>query len=275
MIRILVTGVKGFIGSHVLAHLTATHPDAKIYGIGREWEYKVPYVDYIIHCGAAAGPWHTPLEIHDDNVVRMFNLIQFALCCPRLKGFVFLSSMSIYGQIPDGEVVDESTPIRDPDLYGISKLYGERLLKSYDIPSVSLRLPGMIGAGVRGYNFLPRLARRIRDRKLVSVFNLNRLFNNVVHVQGLCEVIDQLLSRDFGTHESFVLSSIGEMPMREVIAVLGEAMEREVDLDDLGRSPGFLINADKARDHKLLLPTTTLRQMLIKFASEILDEPTS
>lgn len=273
MKRVLVTGAEGFIGHHIWSYLCTigASPGDHIIACQREIP-DVSDVDYVVHCGAAAGPWCTPGEILADNMERMHTLVTRAQDW-KVLGFVFLSSVSVYGDLPNASEVDELTLISNPTLYGISKLYGERLLHDYKIPSISLRLPGVVGSGVRGRNFLPRIARQIRDREPVSIANWTAPFNNVVHVSDLCRAVKRILaSNRFSTgHQHFVLGSREPLMVGHVVEYLARRMSRELRVVRLAPTPYFTINSDRAFDAGIW-HSLPIRTLLSEFAQEILDE---
>jgi UDP-glucose 4-epimerase len=73
---------------------------------------------------------------------------------------IHFSTMSVYGA-PQYLPVDEEHPVSPVNLYGITKLAGEQMIKyyaqNYNIHSLVLRVPGVFGGKRRGgaiYNFV-------------------------------------------------------------------------------------------------------------------------
>ena len=85
-----------------------------------------------------------------------------------LKKFVYLSSLSVYGAIKEGqpyeEISEQDTP-RPNTAYGQSKLEAERLLESYGtkLPYVILRPTGVYGPRERDYYLMARSIQRHVD----------------------------------------------------------------------------------------------------------------
>lgn len=161
--KILLTGVTGFIGNYF-----ATKWEEKphqVIGIARrrmqsdldtsiicaDLAEDVPLnepVDVIVHTAAQSpAPNITTDAFVRNNVDAVRNLIRYAHSFD-VQRFIYLSSISIYGEVSTN-LLDENTPIVNPDPYGLTKYMGELLLldESRWLPSVSLRLPGVLGKG--------------------------------------------------------------------------------------------------------------------------------
>ena len=92
--------------------------------------------------------------------------------------------------------VDESTPVANPDVYGMTKLLGEAMLgeAAPGMSGLALRLPAVIGPGAKR-NFLAEAARKLKAGQEVSIFNPDAPFNNAVHCADLGSLIGGVLRR--------------------------------------------------------------------------------
>lgn len=152
--RILVTGSAGFIGSHVVDRLVSMN--CTVFGIDdmsggsveninpncihnrvdlrRKQDAKkyieriAPEVVYHLAANAAENKAQfSPIDITERNVNIFLNTIVPAIRAGKLKRFVFVSSIAVYGaqQTP---FTEEMTP-QPEDIYGISKYACEGMLK--------------------------------------------------------------------------------------------------------------------------------------------------
>lgn len=185
MVKILVTGGIGYIGSHtvvelqkvgfevvIVDNLSNSNIDVlngieKITGIRPAFE-NIDCVDYlsmdrmfekyndieaIIHFAASKAVGESvekPLLYYRNNLVSLINLLQL-MPIHKINNFVFSSSCTVYGQ-PDILPVTESAPIK-PALspYGNTKQIGEEIIRDtiYANPcyqSIILRYFNPIGA---------------------------------------------------------------------------------------------------------------------------------
>lgn len=157
---ILLTGANGFLGkailddsckNHNVKTLSRTFGDYKI-----SLEKQIPVFeenfDLVIH---AAGKAHvvpkTELqkkEFYDVNVSGTLNLLIGLENTFLPKQFVFISSVSVYGQ-DVGLNINEEFPLLASDAYGLSKIESEKEVldwcKKHKIICTILRLPLLVG----------------------------------------------------------------------------------------------------------------------------------
>ena len=181
MIRILVTGCAGFIGSHLTE--TLLNQGFKVFGIDNlsngklsnisffnkntnfifleydineidKFEKVLDEVDVIYHLAALADivpSIQNPESYFNSNVNGTFNLIRN---CEnkKVKKIIYAASSSCYG-IPDKYPTSENSPILPQYPYALTKRLGEEIIfhfgNLYKIPVVSLRLFNVYGPRAR------------------------------------------------------------------------------------------------------------------------------
>ena len=205
--RSLVTGVAGFIGSHLAERLIKEGHE--VVGIDCFTDYyprpmkernlerllqvsgftflednllKVNMsnllagVDYIFHQAAQAGvrsSWGADFDIYtSNNILATQKLLE---ACKRLdiKRFIYASSSSVYGD-------SEELPLREKSLlkpvspYGVTKLAGEQLCYSYwknhQIPVISLRYFTVYGPRQRPDMAFHRFVRAVLDDGGIEIY---------------------------------------------------------------------------------------------------------
>jgi nucleoside-diphosphate-sugar epimerase len=72
-----------------------------------------------------------PDRIIDVNVGGVVNALEVARRLPRFRRLVQISSCAVFGDTSDLPSLDEDSPARPTDLYGITKLAGERIALRY------------------------------------------------------------------------------------------------------------------------------------------------
>lgn len=127
----------------------------------------------VFHLAAAQHEMNVPdRHFHQVNVTGTRNVLEAALRAG-VRRVVHGSTIGVYG--PARGVIDESTPCRPDNIYGRTKLEGERVALSYAdrLPVVAVRIPEVYGPGDRRLLKLFRAVRRGRFVRIGSGRNLH------------------------------------------------------------------------------------------------------
>lgn len=179
MKKALITGINGSGATYLAEHLL-TIPDIQIQGISR-WHtdrknksgvfskiqmfecdltdlgsvirtLEEAQPDYIFHLASNANvklSFITPSSVFNNNVNGTLNLLEALRILNQKPMIQFCGTSEVYGQVrPDEIPIKESQSIDPVNVYAISKLTQEKLVKSYfrsyDIPCVITRAFGYI-----------------------------------------------------------------------------------------------------------------------------------
>jgi nucleoside-diphosphate-sugar epimerase len=228
-------------------------------------------IDAVVHiAGVSAMPEVSTDDMLAVNVTGTRNVQRYAVRAGARK-FIYSSSLSIHGRI-DAAVVDEHTPINDPEPYGATKYLGERILASLDdtIPTVAIRLPGVLGPGAHRA-WIPSLVESLVAGEDVSIYSPNAAFNNAVHVSDLSGFIIQLLlRRNWRGFAAFPVGAAGKMTILEVVHLLRVKLgSRSKVCDRHVIKPSFLIDSTCAVDCFGYVPTR-IAIMLMRYLEDLL-----
>jgi UDP-glucose 4-epimerase len=291
--HVLVTGAGGFSGAEVALGLLARgHQVTAVVRSGRgrlpenaaglgdlmvitgdlATDLALPAkIDAIVHAaGRSPGPGVTAEDLIRDNVVATERLVRHARNSG-VRTFILFSSLSVYGRI-ESPVVDEATPVREPEAYGQAKHQAEELVAANDnsFSSLALRLPGIIGRGsVR--NWLTQVLASARAGREIGVVNPDTPFNNAVHVSDLTRFVARLLERDWKGSDAITLGAAGEIAAGEAVRILADAFGgRSRIRQEVSPTRGFAVSSVRARERYGYEPME-IGAMLRQFAAENAD----
>ena len=175
MMKAIVTGGAGFIGSHLVDLLLKENIDVTVldnFSTGRpenldhvseqiklvecdisvkeDWIQHFDNADWVFHLAALADivpSIQQPEAYFRANVDGTFNVLQAAKAA-EVKRFIYIASSSCYG-IPDKYPTPENAEIRPQYPYALAKRMGEELVmhwaQVYNFPALSLRFFNVYG----------------------------------------------------------------------------------------------------------------------------------
>lgn len=178
--RVLVTGIAGFVGAW-LAEYLLTLPDLEIHGIIHRHDRRIRHLqdrltlhrgdlrnavwidevvrtvqpNYLLHLAAwsdVGGSWQQPWVAYELNIYCQLNLLEaLRRSAPQCKTLI-VASNEVYGLVhPEDIPIDEQTPFRPNSPYGVSKIaqdmMGLQYWNNYRLPLVRVRSFNHIGPG--------------------------------------------------------------------------------------------------------------------------------
>jgi nucleoside-diphosphate-sugar epimerase len=163
--NILLTGATGFLGKSIVKELENTNNLKSLSRTSGDYQFslenEIPNFnqkfDLVIH---AAGKAHSiprseveKKQFFDVNVLGTLNLLKGLEIVGLPEKFVFISSVSVYGQ-EEGVNIKEGHALEARDPYGVSKIEAEEIIvkwcKQLDVVCTILRLPLLVGENPPG-----------------------------------------------------------------------------------------------------------------------------
>jgi nucleoside-diphosphate-sugar epimerase len=240
MMKILITGINGFVGTNMYNHFKKK---LEIVGIDipgaqkkkqcriLSWQElnSIPDVKTIIHL---AGKAHDTSNRDDDseyfniNVGLTKNIYEFFLNSSAEK-FIFFSSVKAAADSVLGDCLTESEMPRPSTPYGVSKLEAEKYLLSESLPKTKklyIVRPAMIhGPGNKGnLNLLHTFAKKGIPFPLGSYAN-NRSFMSIDNMLYILEkiIMDDITPGVYNVCDDDPLSTI------EIISMMYKSLEKK------------------------------------------------
>ncbi|HLX57294.1 MAG TPA: NAD-dependent epimerase/dehydratase family protein [Ktedonobacteraceae bacterium] len=258
--RCLVTGVAGFVGSHLAERLLAD--GHQVCGIDSFVDYYprpikeanleslrssnrftfiegdllaidlpplLEGVDLVFHQAAQAGvraSWgHEFSRYVDCNVLATQRLLEASLHARSLQRFVYASSSSVYGEtlaLPVSEAVNP----RPISPYGVSKLAAEHLCTLYHhnfgVPTVSLRYFTVYGPRQRPDMAFHRFCKAILHRQPVRMYDNGYQTRDFTYISDVVEANIRAATRETAIGQVMNIAGGSRVTLHDVITILQE-----------------------------------------------------
>jgi UDP-glucose 4-epimerase len=279
--RILVLGGSGFLGSHIVDKFLAEKHDVVVYDLYPERFRRSPAgikfhtgdfgnvgaldelistgFDAVIHCVSTTTPKssnESPEFDIQSNVIGTLYLLD--ICVKRNVGkLVFLSSGgTIYGDIGDKEMVDETYAVRPMCSYGVSKLTIEHYLDVYrhlrGLKYVALRLSNPYGerqSPLRALGALTVFLHRTLKRQNIEIWGDGGVTRDFIYVGDVASAV--YLATTKPVSGVFNVGTGTGLSLRDILIHIGKAVGREPTVEWLAsRSfdvPRIVLDASKLK----------------------------
>ncbi|RMH05969.1 MAG: NAD-dependent epimerase/dehydratase family protein [Nitrospirae bacterium] len=173
--------------------------------------------DLVVHLAAVQHEMNVPdQKFWDVNVAGTRQMLEASLHAG-VKRFIHGSTIGVYGTALQGNV-HENSPVQPDNIYGVTKLEGEKVVASFQhkLPSVIIRISETYGPGDRR---LLKLFRAIKKKMFLMIGS----GENLHHLIYIDDLIDGLLlaareQRAIG--QTFVLAGKDVLTTREMVLAI-------------------------------------------------------
>lgn len=244
--NILITGATGFIGKHLANTLSngshsircLVRKSSKVNSL-KNIGVSICYGDLLVKDSLRQAleeidvVYHLAGEVYsrkkDDyykgNILATNNLL--AICKEKgINRIIYLSSVGVYKPKTDKTLLTEES-ICDPiTYYGKTKLYGERLLKEYNVPFVIVRAPVIYGPSqpaVLNKFFLDGL----NKQKMYVVGDGNNL-RSLCYIDNLIEGLILLSEKSDVDSKTFLFSDDTPYTFNEIITCASKVVKHKI-----------------------------------------------
>lgn len=258
--RCLVTGVAGFVGSHLAERLLKDGHE--VCGVDafidyydraikernlegpRSWdtfsfiegnlihlplETLLQGVDWIFHQAAQAGvraSWGEEFARYTEcNVLATQRLLETTLRIGGIKRLVYASSSSVYGDAVSFPILEESQ-LRPFSPYGVTKLAAENLCTLYyhnfQVPTVSLRYFTVYGPRQRPDMAFHKFCKAILNREPIRIYDDGYQTRDFTYISDVVEANIRAATCEAAVGQVMNIAGGSRVTLRSVIDILKE-----------------------------------------------------
>lgn len=281
--KVLLTGVSGFIGSQILraactkfgkvnvmALTSRAHPDVYSvkydpigFNIDPDELEKFEKVELVVHAGA-----YTPKNsAQADNIKDCTGNIGFTeklleLPFNSLKKIIYLSTVDVYESAP---LIRENSAVVPATLYGFSKLYSERLVSIFSehrkINYQILRIGHVYGPGEEKYEkFLPKAIKSAIGALPVELWGDGSELRSYIYIDDVVKAVFNAI--DVPSYVG-VINVVGGLPISnlQLLDLLAKITGKPLELrfkEFSGQKRDYVFDNDKLKKHLLSSETELL-----------------
>lgn len=267
--KVVVTGVAGFIGSNLAKKLLNSDPEVTVVGIDCFTDYyeekqkrrnveslagerfqlieaDLNSVDLqflhgtvaIFHQAGQPGvrkSWGTEfVEYSHQNVNATQRLLEAARGLDTLEAFVYASSSSIYGDAENFPTTESALP-HPKSPYGVTKLAAEHLVTLYGdnfgLPTVSLRYFTVYGPGQRPDMAFNKFIKAALDGRDLEVYGDGEQVREFTHVEDIVDANIRAWKKKPAPGTVVNLSGGSAVSVNDVIDILSEIHGTRLKVD--------------------------------------------
>jgi UDP-glucuronate 4-epimerase len=273
--KILITGVAGFIGFNIAEHLLKNN--YKVFGLDNFDKYysislkkkrlsilkkdknfifskidiinkkklniffKKKKFDIIIHLAAQAGVRYSfinPGKYIDTNIFGFLNIIHIAKKY-KIKNIVYASSSSVYGENKNFPL-KENEKLNPKNIYAVSKKLSEEMAEMYHktsgIKFVVLRFFTVYGEWGRPDMFMMKLFKSHMTNKTFYLNNYGNHLRDFTYIGDVVKAISKLIKKKFKGHEVFNICSNNPVNIYDVVKDFNKKNPVKVKLTEIHKA---------------------------------------
>jgi UDP-glucose 4-epimerase len=267
--NILVVGPDGFLAREVLAQLPAEER-SRIVLLGRKemtgrdnyfsdvatLKKAVPEIDVVYLLGAYIP--YGALQSGDTTLVKTnIELVADISLSYPVSRIVFSSSVSVYGtplQLP----IAVDSPFNNPDLYGMSKLAGEAIVRNHRHFAI-IRFSSIIGKGMNNLTMIPRMI-AAAGTGTITVWGDGGRLQNYIDVRDAARLCLLTAQSD----KNIVALGVGAQSHSNaaIAEQIGLLTRASVEFTGTDKSPSFVYQVDASYEGLNFAPLYSIEQTL-------------
>ncbi len=254
--NILISGIHGFLGSHLANELVKHHNVIGLYNKNKnniidpsiitfndiDLIEKVPDIIIMNHAAVVSGNSNINkdvlLKVNADFTKRILDRF------PESKS-IYVSSVSVYGN--KNHIIDENSkpnPITD---YAESKYKGEQFVLEKK-NNVVVRFPSIYGEGMKENTIIPNYCNQAIQNKKIEVWGTGDRLQNYIHVSDAVRLIELILEKDLEINFPILGVSKEEYSNSYLAGIISKETNSKMTFSGNDSSSSWVFNNSKTKE---------------------------
>jgi dTDP-glucose 4,6-dehydratase len=247
MKKIFITGATGFIGSHLVPELLKKGYEvyALIRNSPRKYDVEIPNIvigdildthclrkrikeiqpEVVIHLASITPvrySFENPYIYAETNYIGTINMVLASLLSRKLEKFIYASTIEVYGNVSNGKLINEDSPMLGSTPYGISKVAGDLFVqmagKCYNLPYVILRPTNSYGRKTEKGYFIEKVITEMLTKNEVSLDGNPEVIRDFMYIKD--HVSAYLKAIEYENDGIFNIAPSKPRKLREVVDII-------------------------------------------------------
>lgn len=270
--KILITGIKGFLGINLIERLDKH----EVFGLGTKEETigKIQVFnsneldkldqdfDLVIICHAAVESGTTTLS--NENLFNVnVSLTERIIYKFKNAFIIYISTTSVYDF--NFDFITETSNINPQSNYSLSKLWGEKIVL-INKKTVILRLSSMYGIGMKENTLIPNYVNQALNSGIIEVWGKGDRLQNYVHVDDVVQYIDLIIQNKENLYGKILLGvSKKQYSNLEIANIILNYTKGKIKFVNEDNSKSFCYNNNYTRNLLNWEPQVEIEDRLKKY----------
>lgn len=225
MKKILITGAKGFLGAYITQLIKNKYDNSlKLFETDKDnlditdydgilYNLKQHSPDIVINlaalCGAKASI-DNPYDFYRTNTLGVINLLE-GMRIVGVKKIIFSSSLTVFGENSENELLGEKRPYKARHPYASSKIASEEIIREYcdkyDLTAIILRPTLVVGPRCKELHAIGDFLKQVKDSGRIEIFGTGSHKRDYIHPEDVAsafisaiDYLDQKLIKKFNDY---------------------------------------------------------------------------
>lgn len=271
MIKIIITGADGFVGSYLVNYFKKKN--ISIFAVGKKfgnleekknWD-KIPKAKFLIHCA------HKTKKRKNSNkkyLLSSLSMTRHAInFCIKNNSHLIFPSTFVYGK-NKAKIYKENMKCKPANIYTLSKYLSENMLKifskTHELKVTILRLFNVYGLNQNKEFLIPKIFLSLKRKIYLNSFNFSR---DYIHISDVARAFERCLFYKKKKFEIFNIGSGKSYSIRFLIKMITKISRTKLNIYSknikiAGEVRNTRANIQKAKNNLKWNPKTSIEKGL-------------